>query len=186
MEICFAAPSDAEELLEIYSHYVKTTALSFEYTPPTTEEFRARIENITKSYPYLVARVDGRAVGYVYAASFHPREAFKFCAEVSIYIHPDHRGGGVGRALYERLEEILKMQNVLVLYACIVTCDREDEHLPVGSVAFHSRMGYTKVGIHNDSGYKFGKWYSVIWMEKNLAPRPTSPEGFIPVRDLSL
>ncbi len=186
MEICFAAPRDAEELLQIYSHYVKTTALSFEYAPPTTEEFRGRIESIAKCYPYLVARVDGRAVGYAYAASFHSREAFKFCAEVSIYIHPEYRGHGVGRALYERLEEILKRQNVLVLYACIVTCDREDEHLPLGSVVFHSRMGYTRVGIHNDSGYKFGKWYSVIWMEKNLAPKSDFPKDFIPVATLPL
>ncbi len=180
MEIRSATIGDAAELLDIYSHYVENTAISFEYVPPTLDEFKNRIENISKKYPYLVATVDGKIIGYAYAASFHSREAFKFCVEVSIYISRDYHGHGVGRALYEKLEELLKKQNVRTLYACIAVCDKEDGHLPLGSVAFHEKMGYITVGSHPNCGYKFGKWYGVVWMEKRLAGCVPEPEAFIP------
>ena len=100
-------------------------------------------------------------------------------AEVSIYIAENHKGKRIGRALYEELEKQLVSRNVFVAYACITDTDRpDDEYQTDDSINFHTKMGYRMVGRHELCGYKFGRWYSMIWMEKVLAPRPEHPEEF--------
>ena len=86
MRIRPATPNDAVKLLDIYAPYVTDTAITFEYEVPTLEEFRRRIEHISKKYPYLVAEEDGDIVGYVYASSFKERDAFQWAVETSIYV----------------------------------------------------------------------------------------------------
>lgn len=114
-----AVPEDAEKLVEIYAPYVRNTAITFEYEVPSVEEFRGRIENTLKRYPYLVAEMDGQIAGYAYASVFKPRAAYSWCVEVSIYLRGDRRGMGIGKMLYDRLEEILIKQGIRNLYACI-------------------------------------------------------------------
>ena len=92
--IRMAAVEDTQRILEIYEYYVRNTAITFEYTVPTAEEFRQRIENTLKKYPYLVAVRDERIVGYAYAGAFHPRAAYAWCAELTIYLdHTAERWG---------------------------------------------------------------------------------------------
>ena len=181
-QIRMATPEDAKDLLAIYEYYVKETAITFEYDVPTVEEFRGRIENTLKSFPYLVieatdsqgkrADSDPQAdrspeiLGYAYASKFHEREAYKWCAEMSIYLKKDQRRAGLGRMLYEELEKRLKAQGYLNLNACIGYPDEEDEHLTFASVRFHEKMGYSMVGEFHKCGYKFGRWYNMVWMEK--------------------
>lgn len=180
-----ASLNDAEELLKIYAPYVTDTAVSFEYVPPASDEFRSRMEATLLTHPYLVAEEDGEILGYVYASTFHSREAYLHSAETSIYVRSDARGKGIGKALYSALEEALLRQNVYVLYACITVTDREnDAHLTDASVRFHEREGYVLCGKHTDCGWKFGKWYSVIWMEKRLRENPAMPEAFLPFTEL--
>lgn len=184
MKIRLAIPEDAERLLEIYTPYVLETAVSLEQTAPTAEEFRERIENTLKSYPYLVAEENGRVLGYVYAGSFHSRESYKHSAEISVYVDRDHRGQGIGKALYREIERMLPRQNVFILHACIVDPDGPDEHLTDASRKFHEAVGYIHEGRHDRCAYKFGKWYSVIWMGKEIALRPEDPEPYVPFADL--
>lgn len=104
-----ASPEDAEKLLGIYSYYVEQTAISFEYVPPSLEEFRSRIDNTLKEFPYLVIEENGIIRGYVYEGRFNGRAAYSHCCELSIYIDRDSRGKGFGRMLYEAVEkELLK------------------------------------------------------------------------------
>ena len=160
---------DAKTLLAIYAPYVEKTAISFEYDVPSAAEFKNRIENITKRYPYLVAEVDGELLGYCYASTFKPRRAYDHCVETTIYVREDCKGMGIGRALYERLEERLKGQGILNMNACIGFATREDDsHLNNASRDFHEHMGYELVGRFHKCGYKFGKWYDMIWMEKMI------------------
>lgn len=176
-----ATALDAKELLEIYSPYVEETAISFELVTPTIEDFTNRISKISAEYPYLVAVSDDRIVGYAYASVFHGREAYKHCVETSIYIHKDCRGKGIGRELYNALEIELLKQNVYTLYACITKTDREeDSYLTNSSILFHERLGYRLTGVHELCGYKFGRWYSVCWMEKRISDLPDNPPKFIP------
>ena len=121
MRIRSAQAGDAGHLLEIYGHYVRNTAISFEYVVPSADEFSARIENTLRRYPYLVLEKDGEIQGYTYAGVFKGRAAYDYSCEVSIYLSHDVRGQGYGRLLYEALEEKLKAQGIRNLYACIAS-----------------------------------------------------------------
>ena len=163
-----ATAKDAPRLLEIYSYYVENTAITFEYDVPTPEEFRGRIERIKARYPYLVIEKDGVIKGYAYAGVFKDRAAYDRSCEMSIYLERSAAGQGLGRMLYEALEEALRKQGILNLYACIGYPDVPDEYLDYNSARFHEHMGYSKVGTFHQCGYKFGRWYSMIWMEKMI------------------
>ena len=161
-----ATKDDAERLLEIYAYYVKNTVISFEYDVPSLEEFRNRIVHTLEKYPYLVVEEDGVVQGYTYAGAFKVRAAYGRCCEVSIYLDRSARGRGYGRMLYEALEQRLKEMGILNLYACIADPIVEDEYLTHNSEQFHQHLGYTKVGECHKCGYKFSRWYNMIWMEK--------------------
>ena len=163
-----AAPEDAKDLLEIYAPYVTDTAVTYEYTVPTSEEFASRISHTLERYPYLVAEEDGEILGYAYAGAFHPRAAYAWDVEMSIYIKKDHKHSGIGRALYEALENITRYLRVLNVYACIACPEKEDEYLTKDSIRFHEHMGYRIVAEFRECAYKFGRWYGMVWMEKRI------------------
>ena len=166
MIIRSASTEDAERLLEIYAYYVKNTAVSFEYEVPSHEEFENRIAATLEKYPYLVIEEGGEIKGYSYAGVFKARAAYDHCCEVTIYLDRDSKGHGYGRALYNALEEELRKMGMINLYACIAAPIYEDEYLTGNSEHFHRHMGYTRVGEFHKCGYKFDRWYNMIWMEK--------------------
>ena len=166
-----AAVDDAARLLEIYAFYVEKTAITFEYDVPSLEEFRGRIAHIKERYPYLVIERNGVIEGYAYAGVFKDRAAYDRSCEMTIYLDREAVGEGLGRKLYEALEEALKAQGMLNLYACIGYPDVPDEYLDYNSAQFaqfHEHLGYRTVGTFHQCGYKFGRWYSMIWMEKMI------------------
>ena len=171
---------DARELLDIYSYYVAETAVSFEYEPPTVEEFCARIEKTLEKYPYLAAESGGHIIGYAYAAELSPRAAYSRCAELTVYVHRDHRREGIGKRLYSELETILGKMGVLNLYARIaVPADKEDEYLTSSSVDFHEHIGFVRVGMYHSCGYKFGRWYDMVTAEKLIGEHTAGPKPFV-------
>ena len=161
-----AQVADAKELLAIYAPYVEHTAVTFEYDVPSEEEFRQRIETVQQKYPWLVAEVDGRIVGYAYASTFKARDAYQWAVETSIYVDPAMKRSGIGRQLHEALEQRLKAQGILNMNACISFIDPEDEYLTLDSVRFHEHLGYQTVAHFHQCGKKFNRWYDMIWMEK--------------------
>jgi phosphinothricin acetyltransferase len=163
-----AAPTDAAELLKIYQPYVEKTAISFEYETPSVEEFERRIRETLARYPYFVAKTGEELVGYAYASTFKGRPAYDWSVETTIYIREDSRGQGIGRRLYEALENALRKQNILNVNACIAVTDTDDPYVTNASMHFHEHMGYRLVGRFHQSGYKFHRWYDMIWMEKML------------------
>lgn len=181
-----ATPDDAPALLAIYAPYVENTAISFEYTVPSVEEFRSRIEGVRKSYPYLVAEAaDGSLLGYAYTHTFIPRAAYDHCAETTIYLALDARHQGLGKRLYRALEEFSLAQNIYNLYACIGEPQGEgDEYLTNNSIRFHEHLGFRRIGVFTRSGYKFGRWYDMSWAEKLLCDPPETPAPVIPFPQL--
>ena len=176
MRIRSARPEDAEVLLEIYAPYVTQTAITFEYETPSVEEFSRRIAEILKGFPYLVLEDAGEIQGYAYAGPFKGRAAYDWAVEITIYIRKDAHGKGYGKALYTALENELKRRHFLNAYACIAYSEKEDETLTHDSPRFHERMGYTRCGTFRQCGYKFGRWYDMIWMEKHLGAHPADPQ----------
>lgn len=169
---------DAPRLLEIYGPYVEHTAVSFDWEVPSTESFKEKIRHITALHPWLVAQKDGQVIGYTYASPFKIQAAYCWSVETSIYIDPKCQHMGVGRVLYEHLEDLLRQQHVVNACACIAY-----PH-PV-SIAFHQSMGYRECGHFHKSGYKLGQWQDMVWMEKFLMEHEKNPKPFIPYPELS-
>ena len=170
-----AVPEDAGRLLGIYDYYVQNTAITFDYETPSLADFRARMEATQRRYPYLVIQRDGRVEGYAYAGPFKNRAAYDRSVETTIYLAPDARKQGLGRMLYEALEDALREMGVLNLYACIGFPDPEDEYLTANSADFHAHLGYETIGRFHLCGWKFGRWYDMIWMEKLLGAHGETP-----------
>ena len=162
---------DAEELLKIYAPYIEDTAITFEYDVPTTQEFAERIKNISSKYPYIKAVVNGQIAGYAYAGCFKDRRAYDWSAEMSVYVQKGIHGKGVGTALYEKMEELLKKQHIVNLFACITHPNAESE-------AFHAARGYERKAHFEKCGYKMGQWWDIVWMQKIIAPHDEAPEPF--------
>lgn len=170
--------ADAEKLLAIYAPYVTDTFVTYEYTVPT-------VEGISGTHPQYPAGISlfcgsgktGRIIGYAYASAFHPRRAYLWSAEATVYLERGVRGRGVGRLLYERLEEALKQQNVQNVNACIAYPNPQ-------SIAFHEKMGYRAVGKFTDCAYKLEQWLGMIWMEKMLGTHENPPKEFIPYPEI--
>lgn len=182
-----ATVKDAAKLLAVYAPYVRETAITFEYEIPTEAEFASRIAKVLKRYPYLVAEQAGEIVGYAYASPFHSRAAYAWGVETSIYVDKEKKGMGIGGKLHGALETILKEQGILNLNACIAYPAVEDEYLNKNSVEFHGHLGYRMVGEFQKCGYKFNRWYNMVWMEKHIGEHVTEqPEVkcFEKVREL--
>ena len=130
------------------------------------EEFENRMRDIMKKYPYLVIEQDGKIEGYAYAHAFVGRAAYDWSSELTIYLDHNARKGGLGRRLYEELADRLKKMGILNLYACIGYPQVEDEYLTKNSAEFHAHLGFELVGTFHNCGYKFDRWYDMVWMEK--------------------
>ena len=184
LSIRAATIEDAAALLSIYAPYVENTAITFEYDVPAVEEFEQRIARVLERYPYLAAQRDGEIIGYAYASAFHARAAYDWAVETSIYVREDQKRSGAGRALYAALERALTLQNILNVNACIAYPAAEDEHLTRKSVQFHEHLGYRWVGEFTQCGYKFGRWYNMVWMEKHIGPHDAYPKPVKPFSEI--
>lgn len=164
---------DVPEMLAIYAPYVENTTVSFEYEPPTLEEFTRRFTAFTQQFPWLVWEEDGKILGYAYASAPFTRAAFGWCAEPTVYLRPEARGRGIAASLYTVLEEILFRQGYQALYALV--CGEN-----IQSRRFHEKQGYHITAEFPGIGFKMGRWLSLIWYEKrqkivkssSIFPRP--------------
>src|SRR5437868_3352900 len=132
---------DAAACAAVYAPFVTDSAASFEERPPTPEEFGQRIERISKTHPWLVADDAGRVVGFAYGCPHRERAAYRWAADVSVYVDPKRHRRGYGRALYRDLLALLAAQGLYI--ACAgVTLPNE------ASVALHESLGFAPVGIY--------------------------------------
>ena len=120
---------DAKEILAIYEYYVRNTAITFEYDLPCIQEFKSRIRNTSLRYPYIAAVKDREIIGYAYTGPFVGRAAYQWSCETAIYLEKSKRRLGAGRLLYQALEKISQIQNIINLNACIGYPQFEDEYL---------------------------------------------------------
>lgn len=180
-----ASEDDAADLLAIYRYYVEKTAVTFEWAMPTVDEFQERIRHTLERYPYIVAESNGRILGYTYAGPLKDRKAYDWSVETTIYLDHTIRHQGLGSQLYLQLEQVLKQMHVLNLYACIaVPKENDDAYLTDDSERFHAHLGYSTIGTFHDCGYKFERWYDMIWMEKMIGEHDCHPAEIIPFREI--
>ena len=167
---------DAAGCLDIYRPFVLDTAVSFETEVPSLAEFQARIRETQRRTPWLVCEMDGAIAGYAYGMPFRSRPAYRFSAEVTVYVAGSRRRQGLGRALYDRLFEVLTAQGFVNALAVIT--------LPnAPSQALHAAMVFERVGVFARVGYKLGRWHDTEWWLRSLRPAPERPEGPRPLAE---
>lgn len=171
MRIRNACLKDASKLLPIYAHYVKNTAITFEIEVPSVFEFEERMVTVLKRYPYLVLEDENKIMGYAYASPLNSRQAYDWSCEISIYLDSSSTKKGYGRQLDQQMEMILKEMGILNIYACIAFPENEDEYLSKNSVEFHHHLDYQEAGVFHYCGYKFNRWYHIMWMEKIIGEK---------------
>lgn len=170
--------ADAAEILEIYEPYVKETAITFECEPPSLDEFRNRIKQISSDYPYIVCLSDRKIIGYAYAHRQMERAAYQWNAELSVYIDKTRLRCGVGKALYSALIEILQMQNVRNVYGGVTSPNENSEKL-------HEFFGFKRLGAYHSTGYKCGAWHDVAWFEKTIGDYDLEPKPFVSIQEIN-
>lgn len=163
MEIRDADPHrDGGPCAAIYAPHVEGSQVSFEEVPPDAAEMTARIAATQATHPWLVAADGGGVVGFAYGCQHRSRAAYRWSADVSVYVAEGARGAGVGRTLYAGLLACLRGQGFHVACAGI-TLPNE------ASVALHESFGFKPVGIYREIGWKAGAWRDVGWWQLRLA-----------------
>jgi phosphinothricin acetyltransferase len=158
---------DAAACAAIYSPYVTDSVVSFEARPPTAEEMSARIG---AAHAWVVAEQEGVTVGYAYGSPHQERAAYRWTADVAVYIDADHHRSGVGRALYTRLFEQLRAIGLWMVCAGITQPNDASNGL-------HRAMGFVPVGTYRRIGWKAGAWHDVEWLQLDLRPGEPGPPG---------
>jgi phosphinothricin acetyltransferase len=172
--IRFADVADAAAIQAIYAPYCEQTSVSFEVVAPTVEQMAERIARISPQYPWLLCEVEGACAGYVYATYHRERAAYRWTADVTVYIDERFHRRGFGRALYTSLLAMLRAQGYFKAYAGIT--------LPnPGSVGIHEVLGFQPVAVFQGEGFKFGKWRDVGWWQLELQSEVPNPPEPIPI-----
>ncbi|MDR1225359.1 MAG: GNAT family N-acetyltransferase [Prevotellaceae bacterium] len=146
--------SDSEAIAEIYNYYIEKSPATFEEVPVAASDMEKRIQELKKDFPYLVCEENEEIVGYAYAHHYHPRSAYRFTLEDSIYIRNGFQGRGTGKALLGELLGKLKNNDVHAIVAAITIPNAK-------SIALHESFGFKKIGIFKEVGRKFNRWQDV-------------------------
>jgi L-amino acid N-acyltransferase YncA len=160
---------DAAACAAIYAPYVLDGEASFEEAAPTHDQMAARISASGRSHAWLIAERDGECAGYAYAAPHHTRPAYRWAADVAVYVDDRWRRTGVGRELYGALLPLLARQRFHV--ACAGVTLPND-----ASVGLHEAFGFELVGVYRSIGFKRGAWHDVGWWQLRLLPAAVPPE----------
>ena len=154
--------ADIPAVTRIYCHYVRDTVITFETEEPSEAEMASRFATIAgKGHPLLIAEQDGAVIGYAYASTYRPREAYRFTCEDSIYLAPDAVGHGLGGKLLARLIEDSTKAGLKQMLA-VITAERTN------SIRLHEKHGFRFIGKYEALGYKFDRWLDIVHMQRAL------------------
>jgi phosphinothricin acetyltransferase len=156
--IRLATPADLVAINDIYNHFVLTCTCTYQEESEPIESRRAWFERHGANHPVTVATIDGQVVGWGSLSPYHPRSAYRFTVENSLYLHHEFQGRGIGSLL---LKDLIERARALGHRAIIAGIDS----LQSGSLALHTKFGFQQVGHLRQVGFKFGRWLDVIYME---------------------
>ena len=168
-EIRPAIAADLSAITEIYEHAVRYGTATFELIPPDLAEMTRRFGVLMDGgFPYLVATVEGRLVGYAYAGAYRPRPAYRFTVENSVYLEPAIHRRGIGLLLLQRLITECEARGYRQMIAVI------GDTANAGSIGVHTRTGFQMIGTHPNVGFKFGRWLDTVMMQRALGEGATT------------
>ena len=170
-----ATPADARAIAAIYAHYVEHTAITFDFVAPPAASWERRLAaaDAGRAHPWLVAEEDRAVAGYAYAGPFRDRPAYDRTAETTVYLRPDAGGRGLGRALYAALLDALASDGFHLAVAGMTLPNPASQGL-------HRALGFRSVGIFEQVGHKFGRWWDVEFLQLRLAPASGSAPSQVP------
>ena len=152
----------------IYAPYVTDTAITFEIDPPSSAVMAERIAGASRTHAWVVLEEQGRVVGYAYGSRFHPRAAYRWACEVSVFLELGRRRTGGGRTLYSALFPRLIDRGFRMAVAGMTLPND-------ASVGLHRAMGFEPVGTYRRIGFKHGSWHDVAWTQRTLADGADPP-----------
>jgi L-amino acid N-acyltransferase YncA len=163
LEIRPTTTADLPAVTAIYEHAVRYGTATFELIPPDLAEMSRRFDVLMDGgFPYFVAVLDGRVVGYAYAGAYRPRPAYRFTVENSVYLQPAIHRRGVGLRLLQRLVAECEARGYRQMIAVI------GDSANAGSIGVHARCGFQMIGTHPNVGFKFGRWLDTVMMQRAL------------------
>jgi L-amino acid N-acyltransferase YncA len=163
LEIRPTVAADLPSITGIYDHAVRFGTATFELTPPDLAEMTRRFNTLMDDgFPYLVAALEGRVVGYAYAGAYRPRPAYRFTVENSVYLEPAIHRRGIGLQLLRRLIVESESRGYRQMIAVI------GDSANAGSIGVHTRCGFQMIGTHPNVGFKFGRWLDTVMMQLPL------------------
>jgi phosphinothricin acetyltransferase len=172
LEIRPAVVADLPFITEIYAHEVRFGTATFELVSPDLAEMTRRFDALMDGgFPYFVAVLDGRVVGYAYAGPYRPRPAYRFTVENSLYLQPAIHRRGIGRQLLQRLISECAACGFRQMIAVI------GDSANTASVGVHSRCGFQMIGTHPNVGLKFGRWLDTVMMQLALGEGASTVPG---------
>jgi phosphinothricin acetyltransferase len=173
-QIRLATRDDAHHIQAIYAPIVQSTHISFEQVVPDVAEIERRIDATLAQYPYLVCDINGQVAGYCYASSFRSRAAYQWTTETTVYMHPAYHSRGIAKMLYTTLLNVLRGQGYMNAVSVIALPNE-------ASVQFHEALGFKKIGVFENMGYKAGNWRDTGWWQCELRPMPSNPSPPTPI-----
>ena len=175
---------DAGAISEIYRNNLEAGVFTLDTESLQAGDVRAAIAVLREFYPFLVCEMEGRVLGFAYAGrhAIHetfgrPSAALDFSAALFLSVDPSAGGRGIGRALYDALEQLLRAMGVINLYSGVVAPNPRAQH-------FHMAMGYMEAGKLYKTGFKGGRWRDYILFQKSLALHDASPAPIRPISAL--
>ena len=162
-----ATEADADAVQAIYAHHVLNGTASYDIEPPSVNQIRDKIRQIREAgWPFVIGELEGEVAGYAYATQFRDREAYRFTAEDSIYVHPQMTGRGVGKRLLKSLLERSAESDFRTIVAVIGGAEP-------ASVAVHSALGFEEVGRLKAVGWKKERWLDSVYMQRTIGSEGT-------------
>jgi L-amino acid N-acyltransferase YncA len=173
VEIRPAAAADLPSITAIYADAVRHGTATFELIPPDLAEMTRRFDALMDGgFPYLVAVLGGRVVGYAYAGAYRLRPAYRFTVENSVYLDPAIHRRGIGLQLLQRLLSECEQRGYRQIIAVV------GDSANAGSIGVHTRCGFQMIGTHSNVGFKFGRWLDTVMMQRALGEGATTlPAG---------
>jgi phosphinothricin acetyltransferase len=176
LSYALAEEADLPRIVEIANWAAAHTPANFATEPEPVSQWRDAWLATRSTHPWIVAR-DGerRVAGFAKASPHRARGAYRWTAEVSVYVDPAHHGRGLGRALYGLLLPTLRAQGYMTLLAGITPGNPASERL-------HASSGFVACGTFHRAGWKHGAWHDVGYWELHLQtdiaePREPRPVG---------
>ena len=156
-----ATEADLPTINAIYNHYVHTSTCTYQYEPETEEGRKQWFAEKGDKYPVVVAAEDGEIIGWGALSPFRAREGYRFSVEASAYVRHDRHRKGIGRSI---MQDLIQRARKLGYRVLIGGASAEQ----TASIALQESMGFQRVALFREVGYKFDRWLDVVFMQLML------------------